>query len=620
MEPLDYREIGFRGGIEIHQQIGTRKLFCECEPRILKDPPDETTERRLHAVASELGEYDPAALHEAHRRRTFFYESYFDRVCLVELDEEPPHSVNQKALEVVLQASLMLNARIVDEIQVMRKTVIDGSNTAGFQRTMLVGTDGIVETSEGDVILQYFCLEEDAARIMEVDERSVHYRLDRLGIPLLEIVTGPVFISPRQAGEVAGKLGHIIRSLNVRRGIGSIRQDVNISTKYGTRIEIKGVQRHRMIPLIMENEARRQKALWEIGQELSALCPKVDRAELVKRTRTVTDLFRSTGSGILRSLVDRRGEVIAISIPSMRGFPGRELYPGMRLATEFKDQLLTLGIRGVIHSEEEIGRYGITPSELEALTDSLELRERDTFILFASRPEVVSLALDNLYDRIPACWDGVPKESRRAKGVGGTQYMRPLPGEARMYPETDIPPVIMSPERIEECRSTLPEVIEAKVERISGVSGISLHDIWKIEDFLDSFIYGIEELGLDPAAVFNVVGSNVVDFRRRTGITFSTRALNLLLDGISRNGVLKENVPEILDRMAAGLTIDEITADLSAESVDLDAAIEEIIGRHDEILDNPHCHRILMGELMGELRGRIEGERVSRALATALAR
>ena len=189
-----------------------------------------------------------------------------------------------------------------------------------------------------------------------------------------------------------------------------------------------------------------------------------------------------------------------------------------------------------------------------------------------------------------------------------------------MYPETDIPPVIMSRKRIEECRSTLPDVIEAKVERISGVSGISLHDIWKIEDFLDSFIYGLEELGLDPAAVFNVVGSNVVDFRRRTGITFSTKALNLLLDGISRNGVMKENVPEILDRMAAGLTIDEIAADLSAESVDLDAAIEEIVGRHDEILDNPHCHRILMGGLMGELRGRIEGERVSRALATALAR
>ncbi len=619
VEPLNYHEIGFLGGIEIHQQIGTRKLFCECEPRIVKDAPDETTERRLHAVASELGEYDPAALHEAHRKRTFHYESYFDRVCLVELDEEPPHPVNQVALEVVLQASLLLNARVVDEIQVMRKTVIDGSNTAGFQRTMLVGTDGVVETSEGDVILHYFCLEEDAARIMEVDERSVHYRLDRLGIPLLEIVTGPVFRSPRQAGEVSDKLGHIIRSLNVRRGIGSIRQDVNVSTKYGTRIEIKGVQKHRMIPLIMENEARRQKALWEIGQELSARSSRIDRAGLQKRTHTVTDLFRSTGSGILRSLIDHGGEVIVISIPSMRGFPARELYPGMRLATEFKDQLLTLGIRGVIHSDEDIGKYGISPTELETLTDVLELQEQDAFILFASRPEVVPLALDKLYERIPACWDGVPKESRRSKGVGGTQYMRPLPGGARMYPETDIPPVIMTQERSEACRSTLPEVIEARVERISGMSGISLHDIWKIEEYLDSFIYGIEELELDPAVVFNVVGSNVVDFRRRRGITFSTEALNLLLDRISRGGALKENVPEILHPMAAGLTIEEIITDLSAGSVDLDAEIEAIIEGQEEILDNPHCHRILMGELMGALRGRIEGGMVSRALATALA-
>jgi len=353
-------------------------------------------------VASELGEYDPAALHEAHRRRTFYYESYIDRVCLVELDEEPPHPVNQEALEVVLQASLLLNARVVDEIQVMRKTVIDGSNTAGFQRTMLVGTDGLVETSEGDVILHYFCLEEDAARIMEVDERFVHYRLDRLGIPLLEIVTGPVFISPAQAGEVAGKLGRIIRSLNVRRGIGSIRQDVNVSTKYGTRIEVKGVQRHRMIPLIMENEARRQKALWEIGQELSALSPRIERAELETRTRTVTDLFLSSASRVLRSLIDRGGVVVALPVPAMRGFPARELSPGMRLATEFKDQLLTLGIRGVIHSDEDPERYGISPSEHAALTDALDLQDGDAFILFASRPEVVPLALDKLYARISA--------------------------------------------------------------------------------------------------------------------------------------------------------------------------------------------------------------------------
>jgi len=619
-EPLDWHEIGFRGGIEIHQQIGTRKLFCECEPRILKDHPDETTERRLHAVASELGEYDPAALHEAHRRRTFYYESYFDRVCLVELDEEPPHPVNQQALEVVLQAGLLLNARVVDEIQVMRKTVIDGSNTAGFQRTMLVGTDGIVETEEGDVILQYFCLEEDAARIMEVDERFVHYRLDRLGIPLLEIVTGPVFISPAQAGEVAGKLGRIIRSLNVRRGIGSIRQDVNVSTKYGTRIEIKGVQKHRMIPLIMENEARRQKALWEIGQELSALAPRIERAELETRTRTVTDLFRDSESRLLRSLIDSGGEVIAITVPAMSGFLIRQLYPGMRLATEFKDQLLTLGIRGVIHSDEELDRYGISTSEQAALNEKLELDDGDVFILFASRPEVVPLALDKLYARIPACWDGVPKESRRAKGVGGTQYMRPLPGEARMYPETDIPPVVMTKERIERCRSTLPEPIEAKVERIAGMTGISVHDLWKIEELLDSFIYGIEEAKLDPATVFNLLASNAVDFRRRQGVTFAAEVLNELLDLIARQSTLKENIPEILDRMLSGESLDEITADLTGEPVDLETVIEAAVGENEALLDHPHCHTILMGELMRSLRGRVAGERVSRTLATVLAR
>jgi len=618
-EPLDWREIEFRGGIEIHQQIDTRKLFCECQPAIRKDTPHERTRRKLHAVASELGEYDPAALHEAHRDRTFFYESYEDSVCLVELDEEPPHPVNRRALEVVLQTSLMLGARIVDEIQVMRKTVIDGSNTAGFQRTMLVATDGVMQTSEGDVVLQYFCLEEDAARIIETDDRSVRYRLDRLGIPLLEIVTGPVFVSPVQAGEVADRLGHIIRSLQVRRGIGSVRQDVNVSTRYSDRIEIKGVQKHRLIPLIMSNEARRQKSLWEIGRELTARCSPPGPDDLRRRTATVTDLFRTTECRALRRVIDRGGEVTAIAVPGLRGMPSRLLCPNMRLATEFKDQLLTLGIRGLLHRDEDTAARGISTAEREALEARLAAEPGDAWLIFASRPEVVPLALDKLRARIPACWKGVPWESRRAIGRGNTQYMRPLPGEARMYPETDIPPVVMTPEKVAETRAALPEILQDRITRLSERSGISAYDLWKIEDSLELLFFGIDELNLPVGLLFNFLASQVVDFRRRTGLRPTPEILSDLLESVATDRLHPEALPEALERMCAGEALETIVAALDPNKLDLEAEIAQVIAAHADLTDNPHRHQILMGALMENVRGRIDGRLAAKALAEALA-
>ena len=619
MLDLDYGEIGFRGGIEIHQQLNTRKLFCECASRIRSDPPPVTTLRRLHAVASELGEYDPAALHEAHRARTFHYQSYPDTVCLVELDEEPPHPVNRRALEIVLQAALMLDARVVDEIQVMRKTVIDGSNTAGFQRTMLVATDGKVESGDGKVTLQYFCLEEDAARIIRTTEREVEYRLDRLGIPLLEIVTGPVLRSPQQAGEVADYIGHVVRSLNVRRGIGSIRQDVNVSTRYGTRIEIKGVQRHRMIPTIMAYEACRQVVLHRIAGELREIREAPGREELEAGTCDLTGLFAGTGVEMLRRRLERGDVVTALRLPAIGGRLGRELCPNRRLGTEMKDQVLTLGIRGIVHSDEDLAAYGFSGEELAGVEEALGMEREDGFLLFAARPEVVALALDKLYARIPAAFEGVPKESRRALPDGNSQYMRPLPGEARMYPETDIAPVAITAEFLEPIRSGLPEIVADRLQRYAGAFGIPLHDLWKIEQYIEVFACGVESLGLEPKRVFNILAGNVVHARRKYGVSFEPALLRRLLEEIAGGALLPEAVPGVLERLAGGEPLEVITAELDGRGVDLDAEIRTLIRRNRALADHPKRHEILMGVAMRKLRGRIEGRRVSEALAEALA-
>lgn len=268
------KEVKLKAGLEIHQQLDTKKLFCECPSILRKDNFDYKVERKLHAVVGETGEVDIAAKHEAAKEVSFEYEGYYDNTCLVELDEEPPHQIDQEALKVAIQISLLLNAEIIQNTQVMRKTVIDGSNVSGFQRTVLIAKNGYLDTEEGRVGIQSIALEEDAARIIKKEAKKIIYRLDRLGIPLIEIATSPDIKTPKQAREVALQIGEILRVCKVKRGLGTIRQDVNMSLsveegkkkKQGERIEIKGVQDPVLIEKTIVKETERQKKLISQGK------------------------------------------------------------------------------------------------------------------------------------------------------------------------------------------------------------------------------------------------------------------------------------------------------------------------------------------------------------------
>jgi len=266
---MEYKSLGFRCGIEIHQQLEGKKLFCSCPTKIRKDHPDFSVERYLRASAGETGEIDRAAAHEQSKAKRFTYHGYHDSTCLVELDEEPPHVVNINALMTVLQLAALLNSRVVDEIQFMRKTVVDGSNTSGFQRTALVAVDGHIEVNGKKIRIPTVCLEEEAAQIIERKRDHDVYNLSRLGIPLIEIATDASISSPEECRDVAAKLGMILRSLKgIKRGIGSIRQDVNISIRNGARTEIKGFQEYRSIPAVIEKEVLRQKGLISRGEKV----------------------------------------------------------------------------------------------------------------------------------------------------------------------------------------------------------------------------------------------------------------------------------------------------------------------------------------------------------------
>ncbi len=256
---IDYKELEFKCGLEVHRQMETHKLFCNCPSLTNTEKVDLTIKRKLKASAGELGKIDQAAIYESLKDKTFIYEINTNTSCLVEIDEEPPNELNKEALKTVLEVALLLNAEIIDEIQIMRKVVVDGSNISSFQRTCLIAINGFLNTSKGKVNIPTICLEEESAKKISQENKSVTYNLDRLGIPLIEIATDSTIKDPEHAKEVAELIGMILKSTgNFKAGLGTIRQDVNVSIKGHPRAELKGFQDLRSIPTTIDNEIKRQ--------------------------------------------------------------------------------------------------------------------------------------------------------------------------------------------------------------------------------------------------------------------------------------------------------------------------------------------------------------------------
>ncbi|MCX6767560.1 MAG: Glu-tRNA(Gln) amidotransferase subunit GatE [Candidatus Micrarchaeota archaeon] len=467
---VDYGKLGFKCGIEIHQRLATaKKLFCDCraDPAPPGEEPSGTIRRRLRAVAGELGKVDPAAAFEQARGREFVYQSFSDRSCEVERDEEPPHQLNPEALETALVAAKMLGATVLDELQVMRKTVVDGSAVSGFQRTLLAAVNGSLETSRGRVGIPTICLEEESSGIVEGGGAGgeVTYRLDRQGIPLLEIATDASIKDGAHAREAAEKIGLMLRNTGrVQRGIGTIRQDLNVSVRGGARVEVKGAQELSALAELVENEARRQLALIEVKHELEKRGAKQPNAEGVLN---VSKTFSATKCGILKKALEKKHSVAGLRLPGFAGLLEKELMPNHRLGTEFSHfARARTGIGGLIHSGEDTAKYGISVEERKALENELNCGKEDAWAVVADAPEKARQAAEAVAERAAQCFAGVPGETRKADGVR-TVYMRPLPGAERMYPETDVPPIPVTAEML--ARAKAPEGIEEKKRKYLGM-------------------------------------------------------------------------------------------------------------------------------------------------------
>jgi glutamyl-tRNA(Gln) amidotransferase subunit E len=614
---IDYQKIGLKVGLEIHQQLNTyTKLFCGCPPVLFKEEPEITFLRRLRPTQSELGQVDPAAFFEFQKGIKIQYEANRATSCLVEMDEEPPHPLNMEAVKVGLTVGLMMNMQPIDELHVMRKTVIDGSNTSGFQRTCIIASDGWIKVGKKIIPIQAASLEEDAARKTGTKDegKTICYRIDRLGIPLIEVATAPVIHSPKEAQKVAFAIGRILRDTGkAMRGLGTIRQDLNVSLPNGALIEIKGVQELELISKVVEYEVQRQLGLIDVTEEL---LNRGAKAEALKEEFVdVSEIFKQTNCKVIREALTEQQSVMAIKLAGFAGLLKRELMSGFRVGTELSDRAKFWGRVGGIFHTDEMPAYGVTANEVEVLRKAVDANEDDAVVFVADTTENVVDALRAVVERAREALTGVPAETRAAKGDGITRYMRPRPGAARMYPETDIPPLTITEAFVAEIRANLPETTEKKLERLMKEYRLNEKLAAQIVDSECGVLFeSIVKKSHVAATTVAVFLTETLTALRRESIAIEKVADNQITEifkGVGSGEIVKEAVTDVFVWLTKNKyksirdAVDALGLKMLSNA-ELTMLVDKVIAENRQLLDQlgEKAFGKLIGILMKEARGK----------------
>jgi len=657
---LDPEALGFMCGLEVHQQLATGKLHSRQPSTLYEDGIEEiaglwpSAHRRLRAARGEGGRIDIAARFEQRRNRSFvYYQS--PNAGLIEMDEAPPLEHDSDAVEVALTMAAMMDAKPVGALQAMRKTVVDGSNTSGFQRTTLIATHGSIQTPSGSVGVDVICLEEDSARKLETRStpqgEQVVYTLDRLGVPLVEVATAPDVQTPEHAKETALALGTLLRDTRrVRRGLGSIRQDLNVSIGAGDRVEIKGCQDLDWIPRIIRLEMARQLHFYRLSNQLreelgvpplpthrdqhdAVLEASVAEKVAIKmpfELQDISTIFAKCESKMVADSLDAGAVVLGLSLPGLAGKIGSKQLDDEgaqlpRLGRELASAAKLAGVKGIFHSDE-LPAYGISEAETGACASALG----DCFVLCVAPKWQAELALEGVYARACLAYHKIPQEVRNVvirKGApddGTTSAMRPLPGGARMYPETDIPTTPIAANVWTSIKENLPPSREERFARFAS-SSLSDNQISALVsgELDDYFMDGISgELALPEKAW----ASALLDYGTSKLAALSV-ATHLRESGtITREGVEplvndaeSTDVPTLLSWMTAEAAARGFEP---ADTGAVDAAVAEVLAERADFVAERGMAALgpLMGVVMGKLGGAADGKAVSAALKEQIQR
>jgi glutamyl-tRNA(Gln) amidotransferase subunit E len=490
-----YDKLGFMSGLEVHQQLLTKeKLFCHCPSGIYNKDEDYDAEliRHMRPTLSELGEYDGTALMEFKTRKEIVYRINNDNACTYEIDDTPPFPLNREALEIALEISLLSKLNIVGEVHITRKQYLDGSIPTGFQRTAILGVEGSFELPHKTIRLIQLSIEEDSCReISDIGHRRV-YKTDRLGMPLIETVTYPDCTNPGEVKQACDYIRFLNRSTGkVRTGMGAARQDVNVSCKGGTRVEIKGVAHTKWIPELTHNEMFRQWALLLIRDELN---------RRMKSENWKTKHVDIKGK-IDHPLFAGAQKVIAVKLTGFKGILSHFTQPGKMFADEIADRLKVIACLerpNMLHSESF--ERAFDEEESKKIARILNVTGDDAWLVIWGSDDDMPTALETIDERCKMAFEGVPKETRKSFEDGTTIFERVLPGADRMYPDTDSAPIPLDDEYIESLKKNLPDDI---IERYKTLKK------WGVPEDVYTFIFSknlfplmqqiVEETGINPA-------------------------------------------------------------------------------------------------------------------------
>jgi glutamyl-tRNA(Gln) amidotransferase subunit E len=557
LEPLDYEAVGLISGLEVHQQLLTRhKLFCRCPAGLYTETHDGEVLRHMRPTLSELGEYDGTALMEFKTKKEIVYLLNHRNVCTYEMDDTPPFLVNQEAIDVSIELCLMMQMDIIDEVHIARKQYLDGSIPTGFQRTAIVGVNGVLPFRGRELTITHLSVEEDSCREVKDRGHQIVWRTDRLGMPLTETVTGPDLRTPEEVREAILLCGLVARSTRrVRTGIGASRQDVNVSVRGGSRVEIKGVPRAGYAVKLVHNEGIRQYRLLEMRDALHRAgftTPESIRVEPVD----VSDVFAGVDLGFVRRALEAGGRVFAVKAPGLAGFAQRPTQPETTFLDELAGRVRVIACLDeppFVLSGASLPQFPDRHRVVERLRRRVRPGENDDFFIVYGPEEDCRTAADEIRIRFADATVGVPQETRQSLPGGFTTFERILPGPDRMYPDTDSPPTRITAERVATLRARLEPPPWERFARYGS---------WRVPEETTSYLIRrggagivdavVKHTGIDGLVAAIEIGQRAKALRRagipveRLGAAEWISVFDLLAGG----RIPREAVPVIATRMA----------------------------------------------------------------------
>jgi glutamyl-tRNA(Gln) amidotransferase subunit E len=614
MTPEDYAVVGFKSGLEIHQQLLTdKKLFCRCPAGRYSTTYDAEILRHMRPTLSELGEYDGTALMEFKTKKEIIYRINRDTVCTYEMDDTPPFMIDEDALDIALGIGMLYDCIMVDELHIARKQYLDGSIPTGFQRTTIVGVDGKIPYKDRFIRIVQLGLEEDACReVSDVGHRRT-YLTDRLGIPLIETVTAPDMKTPHEVAEVAQMLRRIVRSTGkVRTGTGAAREDVNVSVTGGTRVEIKGVPRIPRIPLLTYNEGMRQWNLLRLRAELARR--GITTQTFAAASEDITKVFRKTQFLPIQSALAKGMTVYGVRLNGFKGFLRWQTQTNTYFSQEISDRVRVIAclttLPNMVHSDSP--GEALTSAEWQMAKKTLNTGDEDALVIVWGPEADAKLGAQEVIIRAKEATIGVPSETRQALKDGTNGFERILPGPNRMYPDTDLPPKSITTERLERIRAKLPPYIMTR-ERWYKEIGVpaDLIQFLSVSPFANLFERCANDWDLSPKLV-SVVLVQYPKRLKKKGLPvekLNEETLEAVLKAVKERKIFKEGLLPLLEQvLASGKNPNEFLLPKATER-ELRESIEQAV----ESLENKKFAgeesrmRRAMGLLMEKWRGRMEG-------------